>query len=371
MKNRSLTLLLLLLSPLVHSSNPPSDEPSVPLTTAKQTTVAPASELTIHPLKVIKRSQPKYPKKLIKNKGSGWVTLTFDVDTQGHPQNITVTDEGGASGFAKSAIAALKRWRYQPAQLNDAPIISSNVETTFNFALDRNQLALKPSMQRRLMHIQHAMQKEHYKDAKNLLDRFKRSHFATTGESIQYRLLLANYYRAVSQDANEHQILLDLSKATKNLNSNDIKTLVLERLFATSSNLKHYTQALDTWQALLDFSDNTTKTRLQDSYAPYVARINQRLASDKPIEHREAIGKQESWSLPLNRRQFQLSLDSFEQINTRLSCDHKSLELTLAPDDVISLQPNWGDCTLTVYGSPGNIVSLMELADNTQRVTAI
>lgn len=57
---------------------------------------------------------PKYPSRAIQRGIEGYVDVRFDISEIGVTYNISVTRANPEGVFEKSALAAVKRWRYQP-----------------------------------------------------------------------------------------------------------------------------------------------------------------------------------------------------------------------------------------------------------------
>lgn len=59
-------------------------------------------------------SRPKYPHRALLRGIEGWVDVRFDVTKQGTTSNVSVSASKPEGVFDKSAISAVKRWKYQP-----------------------------------------------------------------------------------------------------------------------------------------------------------------------------------------------------------------------------------------------------------------
>jgi TonB family protein len=72
----------------------------------------------------LKRSRytaPEYPERALNQKISGSVTVEFTVSTQGEPLDVRVVSAEPAGTFDRAAIAAVKRWRYEPLIIDNVP----------------------------------------------------------------------------------------------------------------------------------------------------------------------------------------------------------------------------------------------------------
>ena len=86
-------------------------------------------------LKRIRKVDPEYPERALSQKITGSVTLEFTVNTKGEPQEVRVVSAEPAGTFDRSAIAAVKRWRYEPLIINNVPQ-EVLARTTVRFQLD-------------------------------------------------------------------------------------------------------------------------------------------------------------------------------------------------------------------------------------------
>ena len=74
--------------------------------------------------KPIYRTKPQYPMQAEMTDREGGVTLHFRITTDGHVDNVSVTEGDPDSAFAKATIKAIKKWRYKPQFRNGQPIDS-------------------------------------------------------------------------------------------------------------------------------------------------------------------------------------------------------------------------------------------------------
>ncbi|EGR2795930.1 energy transducer TonB [Vibrio cidicii] len=81
----------------------------------------------------LSRVDAVYPAKAKKRGIEGYVLLRFDIDETGRPQNIEVVEAQPARFFERSAVDAVKRWRYQPQIVDGAaqPILGYSTRIEF------------------------------------------------------------------------------------------------------------------------------------------------------------------------------------------------------------------------------------------------
>jgi protein TonB len=86
-------------------------------------------------LKRIRTISPEYPERALAQKITGAVTVEFTVNKDGEPQDVRVVSAEPAGTFDRAAIAAVRRWRYEPLIINNVPQ-EVTTRTTVRFALD-------------------------------------------------------------------------------------------------------------------------------------------------------------------------------------------------------------------------------------------
>jgi protein TonB len=65
-------------------------------------------------LKRIRYVAPEYPPGALHEGVSGYVTIDFLVNAAGEPTGLQIVDAQPAGIFNAAALAAVKRWRYEP-----------------------------------------------------------------------------------------------------------------------------------------------------------------------------------------------------------------------------------------------------------------
>jgi TonB family protein len=105
--------------------------------TGTQNSAAAGGSAAVDPAKQLKRTRavpPEYPERALQQKITGSVTLEFTVDAKGEPQDVHVVSAEPAGTFDRAAIAAVRRWRYEPVVINNVPQ-EVTTRTTVRFTL--------------------------------------------------------------------------------------------------------------------------------------------------------------------------------------------------------------------------------------------
>lgn len=85
-------------------------------------------------LKRVRKVDPEYPERALAQKITGAVTVEFTVNTKGEPQDVHVVSAEPAGTFDRAAIAAVRRWRYDPLVIDNVPQ-EVTTRTTVRFTL--------------------------------------------------------------------------------------------------------------------------------------------------------------------------------------------------------------------------------------------
>jgi TonB family protein len=83
---------------------------------------------SLEPAEVVSSVNPVYPAMAI---GPETVVVVVSIDEKGDIQNVKATPESG--GFTRSALDAIKGWKFKPARLDGKPI-PSVVPVAFSFS---------------------------------------------------------------------------------------------------------------------------------------------------------------------------------------------------------------------------------------------
>jgi len=79
---------------------------------------------------------PEFPSKALSQHVSGAVTVEYTVDSSGDPRDVRVIEATPPGVFDKAAIAAVKRWHYDPVMANGSPV-EVPVRTSIRFELPK------------------------------------------------------------------------------------------------------------------------------------------------------------------------------------------------------------------------------------------
>lgn len=86
------------------------------------------------PARVLRRYEPGYPESARRDKAEGRVMLDVQINSNGRVGSVRVLSSSGSPVLDSTAISAVKRWSFSPAQENGKPV-SSQVHVPFRFSI--------------------------------------------------------------------------------------------------------------------------------------------------------------------------------------------------------------------------------------------
>lgn len=80
-------------------------------------------------LQVLRKVNPKYPRRAKMRRQEGYVQLSFYISKDGVVSNVSVVASKPKGSFEKASVKAIKRWKFKPSKE------AKNATITFNFRL--------------------------------------------------------------------------------------------------------------------------------------------------------------------------------------------------------------------------------------------
>lgn len=82
------------------------------------------------------RIQPMYPRDAAQRRIEGWVLLEFTISTTGSVKRARVIKSQPRRVFDKSALRAIRKWKYKPKIVNGKAVETKGVQVRLTFELD-------------------------------------------------------------------------------------------------------------------------------------------------------------------------------------------------------------------------------------------
>ncbi|MBD1574983.1 energy transducer TonB [Vibrio sp. S11_S32] len=83
------------------------------------------------------RAQPTYPARMLQRRVEGYVVMSFTIDGRGKPEDIQVIEAKPSKAFVRSAVQALRHWKYQPKIEGGSAVKQSNQQVKIEFKISQ------------------------------------------------------------------------------------------------------------------------------------------------------------------------------------------------------------------------------------------
>lgn len=91
------------------------------------------------PLQLVSGTGAIYPPQAREQGVEGHVVVRYDVDEQGRVRNARVVSASPRDVFDESALQAVSRWRFRPAQRQGEPHAVEGLESRLDFSLEGSE----------------------------------------------------------------------------------------------------------------------------------------------------------------------------------------------------------------------------------------
>jgi TonB family protein len=297
---------------------------------------------------------PPYPLGERVDGSEGWVIVNMMIDTSGKPYEATVVESTGNPVFEKAALAAVEKWRFEPATVNGKPIDAGG-NYKLQFKLDgqtgasakfvrayKQALAAIEEGDRERADSRLALLKPHnlYEDAYGGLAYY--SYYRKWGTAAQQ---LGAIHRAIAGERDARYL------------PKGAFTQAQQTAMALEIETGDYARALRTWAALRDNLDAERRARMQKS----VDQIEALRTGDRSFALDAEITLGSSWYYELLKRRFLINVTSGKVAEIKLRCDQQYVFFRYDPALQYTINGNSRGCWMEVVGDPGTKFQLVQL----------
>lgn len=302
----------------------------------------------------IEQPQPDAPTNQFGWPLEGWVKVRYTVLADGTTTDIRVIEAMPPTLQTKSAVAAVGRWKFEPAKAGGQPVDWHNNDAVIVFDHADVPLEPNPMFSQPYLEIVELIKKQDYTKAQR------------QNQALQTRVLrLADIGFVQSQAAVIHVALKnphDAYEAVLRATDPRVPTLegqalidALRYRFGLAIELGRYADALETRDRLAALDALAE----DDPTAAHVETISQALESDAGIVVKGRVEKDPWQYVPL-RRTFTFADIEGQVQSIELECDRRKAVLEYAPDAEWSIPQSWGACTMFVNARRNTTFSLIE-----------
>jgi TonB family protein len=319
--------------------------------------------------KPITRSNPRYPRSEARRGIEGWVQVGFVVNPDGSVGETLIEDSSGRKTFERETIKTIQRWLYEPATMDGEAIEQCHTKVLITYSLTPRSGEARGAK---------GSFKKQYKDTIQLLDQGKldeaRSNIDAMDEKFVTNLYERSRFWILRSMLQEKEVddlgqLRSLQRAISGGGEYvepKVHVAVMLKIFNLQIQFHHYADALKTIETV-------EKLNLNDATAANLGKIKKEIekikASDQAVAIEGEIGEAREehhgagmWWHTLLRRTAGIEVVSGYLERVELRCDWRRVKAKPGEGKAWRIPPEWGDCSIYVFGEPGSTFQLLEYA---------
>ena len=316
------------------------------------------------PAQVIKRVDPKYPPDAARRGQEGWVKMSYVVDEEGRVQDPVIDDFGGNRAFARKALNAIKRWKYEPALKDGKPTQQCHQAIQFDFMLGGQRGATRGFISA-YSDVDALYQQGKFQEAEVALKALHKRDTLNRYENAwlwNMDALIASGLEDWDRELSSFSRMLASNRGGEkkyNVFSDNHIAFVHQRMVILASQSGLYADALEHFEHLEGLEGQ--EERLAE-IAPLMSKVNEHIESDNAIRVAVTIKEGGNWFHTLVRNQFAFDSIEGDLETVEVRCESHREKFTVAENHVWTIPESWGQCRVLVEGQEDTAFSLVEVA---------
>ncbi|MGK0370123.1 MAG: TonB family protein [Glaciecola sp.] len=316
-----------------------------------------------NPAKTIDRVDPNYPRQAARAGAEGWVQMSYVIDIDGNVQDPVVEDFGGHYTFKRSALRAIKDWKFTPAMKDGKPTEQCHQTVQFDFTMDNNYGATKRFI-KKYKEADAFIKSKDYAAAQTIVSKLYESKNLNRYENAWLWSIDAILGRMLGDDIRE---LTSISRTLASSKSHNTEKKIFDdeyigflhqRLFNLQAQSGRLAAALETAQNIKSLPD--AESRLK-SIQGTIAQINKLIASDEHLFVNVDLQDTGTHFHMLARNKFAFSEIQGQVETVEVRCETRRVKFTVAEDFVWTIPAKWGQCQVMVKGDTEATFDLVEI----------
>lgn len=312
----------------------------------------------------VKKEPPKYPRKALREGVEGWVVLNYVVKKDGTTDNIVVMDASIENYFEKNAIDAVSNWIYQPATLEGRPVIEGNKTARTTFIIKNQDRGVTRSFRFKYNRVRRAIDKGDLPTARTSIDELAAYKKRLLAEVFYLDLVESRYWQGMKNDQAALRYVERALVLAKDIAPVDTYVDLLRHAVFYNSAINNYSATLSHYETLLEVGGDLAP---EDPLYRVDAKVKQALEGADTFIYKGAISKCNycrpsimNWRHALNRNRFSIDQVDGELSEIEVICGIRSVSLVYNPDIAWSVEQEWGECEVQVFGEDGTTFRLIE-----------
>ena len=297
----------------------------------------------------------------------GWVEVSYVIKPDGTVGETIIENSSGRKAFERATIKSIKNWRYEPATMNGEPIEQCHTKVRIMFTLEEGP-HWKRGVKRSF--------KSHYKRALKLLENGQLDEAHSKIDEIATRFTTNHYERSrlsilrstLEERQGDLRAKLESLRVAALIDGEFLEPklylMVLLNIFELQIHFQEYADALKTYETLEQRDiDPETAAKLKQVVneideirtADHVLAIEGEIGTAREEQHGAGV-----WSHTLLRRTAGIEEISGSLERVELRCDWRRIKAKPEKGRAWRIPPEWGDCSIYVFGEPGSTFQLLE-----------
>lgn len=315
------------------------------------------------PAQVIERKDPTYPQSAARSGNEGWVMMSYVIDVDGNVQDPIVEDFEGDKNFKRSAVRALKNWKFAPAMKDGKPTEQCHSAVRFDFTMSDANGASR-SFVRIYKKARDLLASGDISGAEAQLAELKGDNDFNRYENAWMSSLEANIAKELGDDERElkaigRTISTSATHTSEKSTFNDeYLGYLYQRSFVLETQLGYFADALQTAEKIAQKDNGESLIQpLQNTIDDVIAMI----ASDEHLVTDVNLRDSGRYFHSLARNKFAF-IDIVGNLSTvEVRCETHREKFTVAEQYVWSIPASWGQCRVIVEGQQGANFALVEI----------
>jgi len=318
--------------------------------------------------KPIKRNRPRFPQREADAGVEGWVVMSYVIEPDGTVGETVIEDSSGRRGFERASIAAVRYWAYEPATMNGEPVEQCHTRVLMLFALEGSKAnrGARKAFRKQYLIASQLLEQDKLDEARGKIDEIDEKFVTNLYEYSRLWILRSMLQAREGEDRLQLESLQRAIAGGGEYVEPSVYRALLSRIFNLQMQYQHYADALETVETLegLDLDDAASEKLGQ--IADEIERIR---ADDRAVSIEGTIGRAREehhgagmWVHKLLRRTAGIEAVAGSLEGVELRCDWRRVKAKPEKGRAWRIPPDWGDCSIYVFGEPGSTFQLVEYA---------
>jgi TonB family protein len=317
----------------------------------------------------LRKVNPNYPEEEAQRGIEGWVHLSFVIHPDGTVGEMLVENSSGRRAFEKEAIKAAGKWTYEPATMNGEPIEQCHTQVLFMFEMDRyskKRIGAKQRFRKHYAKTIQLLEEGNLDETRGMIDEIKEKYTTNLYERSRLWILRSMLQEKEGDDLGQLESLQRAVSGGGQYVEPKVYLTVLLKIFNLQIQFQHYADALKTLKTVEELN-------LDDAMAAKLGQIKSEIeeleTSDRAVAINGKIGEAQEehdgagmWWHTLLRRTAGIETVSGSLERVELRCDWRRVKAKPEKGRAWRIPPEWGECSIYVFGEPGSTFRLLEYA---------